>query len=714
MKIYSMTATFGKLENQTLTLQPGLNVISAPNEWGKSTWCAFLVNMLYGLETRVKVTKNNTPDKERYAPWSGSPMSGRIDLNWNGRDITIERWTKGRTPMGEFRAYETESGIAVLELTATTCGEMLLGVERSVFLRSGFLRLTDLPVTEDDALRRRLNALVTTGDESGAADALGQKLKDLKNKCRSNRANGLIPQAEAEKAALEDKLRQISLLQTQSRENAQRQQELKNYLAQLENHQIALEYAAGEENNRRIAAAQETAASATRHMEELHAQCAALPGPELARQRLEKLLSLQQQQQSAQMEAQLLPQPPHPPSSPQFAYGLNGDMVLNQVNTDIADYHACVAARKKAFPLTGVAAALAAVIGVVLLILKLPIPSIALLAAGAGLLIFHSIQSGKEKTAHLARIAKAEAIRARNGGGDPRDWLASAHTYARQWEKYEAELSYFQQSRQQLEQRLAGLNAAIGEATAGESLTGAMEHWNRTLQMHEALLTAQKEQQRAASYAENMAAMAKPLQKPEKPDDLTLSALETQRQLEETRRQLQQLQQRQGQYQGLMEAMGQEAVLRRQLDRVNDRLQRLAETNAALELALTSLATATAQLQRRFAPRIAGDAQQILGRLTGGRYDRLTLSQDMSLDIAAQEETVLRETQRRSEGTVDQVYLALRLAVIRELTPNAPFVLDDALVRFDDTRHAAAMDILKEEAKTRQIILFTCQSRETA
>ena len=44
MKIYSMTATFGKLENQTLTLQPGLNVISAPNEWGKSTWCAFLVS----------------------------------------------------------------------------------------------------------------------------------------------------------------------------------------------------------------------------------------------------------------------------------------------------------------------------------------------------------------------------------------------------------------------------------------------------------------------------------------------------------------------------------------------------------------------------------------------------------------------------------------------------------------------------------------------
>ena len=91
MKIYSMTATFGKLENETLTLQPGLNILEAPNEWGKSTWCAFLVAMLYGIETRVHTTKTLLADKERYAPWSGSPMSGSIQLSWNGRDITIQR-----------------------------------------------------------------------------------------------------------------------------------------------------------------------------------------------------------------------------------------------------------------------------------------------------------------------------------------------------------------------------------------------------------------------------------------------------------------------------------------------------------------------------------------------------------------------------------------------------------------------------------------------
>ena len=219
MKIYSMTATFGKLENQTLSLQPCLNVISAPNEWGKTTWCTFLVTMLYGLDTREKTTKTALAIKERYAPWSGSPMSGRIDLCWEGRDITIERWTKGRTPLGEFRAYETASGLPVTELNAFNCGEVLLGVERSVFTRAGFLRLSDLPVTQDESLRRRLNALVTTGDESGAADELAQKLKDLKNKCRYNRS-GLIPQAESQREELQNKLTELSDLQQASEQAA--------------------------------------------------------------------------------------------------------------------------------------------------------------------------------------------------------------------------------------------------------------------------------------------------------------------------------------------------------------------------------------------------------------------------------------------------------------------------------------------------------------
>ena len=88
------------------------------------------------------------------------------------------------------------------------------------------------------------------------------------------------------------------------------------------------------------------------------------------------------------------------------------------------------------------------------------------------------------------------------------------------------------------------------------------------------------------------------------------------------------------------------------------------------------------------------------------------MSEDFSLQAGAGEESTLRDSLWRSDGTMDQLYLALRLAVAEELTPEAPLILDDVLVRFDDGRMKAAVEILKEMAQTRQVICFTCQGRE--
>ena len=76
-------------------------------------------------------------------------------------------------------------------------------------------------------------------------------------------------------------------------------------------------------------------------------------------------------------------------------------------------------------------------------------------------------------------------------------------------------------------------------------------------------------------------------------------------------------------------------------------------------------------------------------------------------------ESITRELLYLSGGTADQVYLAVRLAICRlALGEDTPLILDDALVRFDDRRMKSALALLREEAKTRQIILFTCRNFE--
>ena len=713
MKIYSMTATFGKLEHETMTLHPGLNIIEAPNEWGKSTWCAFLVAMLYGIDTRERTKQASLADKERFAPWSGSPMSGRMELSWNGRDITIERSTKGRSIFGQFRAYETETGLEVTELTAANCGEQLLGVEKSVFLRSGFLRLSDLPVTQDESLRRRLNALVTTGDESGASDLLAQKLKDLKNHCRSNRANGLIPKAETQKSALEDKLRQIHQLREQSQRIRSRQEELRQYSVKLENHRMALEYEQAQAHAMQAAAAKQQLKAAAERVSQLEKGCRELPDTQMLLQSLSRLKQLRAQLSALQMDAQMGPVPPAMPEVPAPFRGCTPEQAMQHAHEDVKAYQDCLAAMKKPSPLLWILGLVILLAGGALLLMKLVVPGMITLAVGLIALVCGiAIQaSGKAKLRHLQ--AQANRLLQRYSPLEVDNWENSAAQYAAETTQYEATLTQYRQNLTCLNSKLADVQEQLAALTGGKDWILCEQEWQAGLEQHRAYADALREQRQAEQMLQAYTSQKEPPLPPDIHDELTFTMAETTRLLADVDYESRQLQHKLGHCQGQMESLGLEAPLQQQLEEVNTRLARLEDTYAALEIAQQTLTAASAELQRKFAPRIARRAQELFGKLTGSRYDRLTLGEDLSVSAGALGEDTLRASMWRSDGTVDQLYLALRLAVAEELTPEAPLILDDALVRFDDRRLASAMEILKECAQSKQVILFTCQSRES-
>ena len=712
MKIYSMTATFGKLEHQTLKLEPGLNIIERPNEWGKSTWCAFLVNMLYGLDTKEKDTKTSMADKNRYKPWSGSPMSGRIDLNWNGRDITIERHTTGRLILGEFSAYETETGLPVTELNSTNCGQMLLGVERSVFTRAGFLKLADLPVTQDDALRRRLNNLVTTGDENGAGDKLASTLRELKNKCRYNRT-GLLPQAEAEKSRLETQLQELHSLQQEILRLKQTQTEKEVFLADLQNHKAALQYAASKEDAQRVAEAELAQTNAQTEHDNLSQLCEGLPELETAQNALQAGQALQQQHMQLQIELQKIPALQAPPAPPACFRDMTPQEAVAKAKSDHAALHALQTQKQRFNSRLWIGYVLAAVVssalglGGLLWMPELYIASgVALVASVIGLFAFIN-KKNKAFQKDVDQISNRYP-------GLPADlWVPEAETYLHAYEAYQQSTATLQKQRQDLDRRVQEQAAQIQAYTQGEALESCVARWNQIVSHRNALAIADKQLQNAQHHAQTLRSMLKPAAMPDREDNLSYPAVQTESLLTSTSFDLKQLHLKLGQYEGRAESLGQESALRGQLRAISRRIGQLEDTYAALELALTALNATTTELQRRFAPQISKRAQELFGQLTGQRYDRLALSSDLSLNAGATEEDILRPAQHRSDGTVDQLYMALRLAVAEVLTPNAPLILDDALVRFDDTRLAAAMDILRTMGETKQVILFTCQSRES-
>ena len=725
MRILKLSASFGSLQNAELTLDGGLNVITAPNESGKSTWTAFLMAMLYGVDSSERTTKTNLPVKTKFKPWSGAPMEGRMELEWQGKRITIERSTKGRVPMGEFRAYEMASGQAVAGMTGENCGELLLGVSRSVFERSAFIGQGAMALTSDAELEKRLSSLVTAGDETVSFSDTQKTLRDWRNRCRHNRT-GLLPQTLMELQETENTLEQIRRLHRSDMELTARREA---YLAQQEKLQTLVAALKAREANRALekkTAAEQALKEAENARRQAEQTASALPERETL-QELEKQLAL------LEAEARRLPaeaeEAPVPPECPAAFRGLPEEEIVAAAQKDAQEAERLSQGKRRssypALALLALALALQAAVfliegGTLRIVLRLVLAALA-----AGALIWMLLLRRKNRELD-ARLARAQELLQKYGVktyGElvplAAEYCAQLRLYAQKTKQHETRCAAFEEERRRVAEQKARLLGQISMLSpeAAADTEAAHRAIAAALALLDALEKARQEENAAKSRYEAVCAAlsgVKPVQAPEM--DLTgyelgsvsNELLRLNSSLADVRSQL-------DQSRGRVAALGDPAELEAKREALTARAEALTKRYDALELALGALENANSELQTRFSPQISALAGKLLGEMTGERYDTILLGSDLRAEAREKGELVTRQLLYLSGGTADQVYLAVRLAICKlALGEDVPIVLDDALVRFDDERMRAALTLLRQEAGTRQIILFTCQKREQA
>lgn len=239
MIIRSMTAKFGVLNGESMQFKDGLNVIVRPNESGKSTWCAFIRCMLYGVDSSARARKGSLPDKTRFAPWSGTPMEGSMDLiDGEGREITLRRGTANPDrPMRQFSAVFTGTDIPVPELNGTNAGQILTGVTADVFSRSAFVGQGALSITNSPDLERQISSMVLTGEEDTSFDEAAGRLRTWRHKIAYNQ-KGMVPELEANMRDTQKKLEDLEqeserlrLLHVRSAQEEEKCRKLENAIA---------------------------------------------------------------------------------------------------------------------------------------------------------------------------------------------------------------------------------------------------------------------------------------------------------------------------------------------------------------------------------------------------------------------------------------------------------------------------------------------------
>lgn len=663
LRILQANATYGKLNQAQLSLQSGLNVICAPNEGGKSTWSRFLLTMFYGLNTRQR---GELADKNRFQPWSGSPMQGRLELAVGEDVLTLSRRTqRADSPMGVFSCTYAGTDTPVRGLDALRCGETLLGVPQSVYQRCAFISSGSMAIDADADLERRINALISTGEEKISFSQAETRLKRQLHQRKYNRS-GAIPLLESEIASL-------SSAQAEVQDLAERETSLRQQLRQVQEEQVTLRAAQQQEAQQRIAEKQRLLQSLpdSAALQSINEQLGAVRSMGEQVQQARDAAAAQEQTIQAQLqelsrnplhpmtkpelEAQLQIQPPAPPQVAQLlislALGLCGGGFLWYEIGQSQLLWLCAAC------------------------------AVTALAAGNFLRLL--IQRIRRQQVRRRELQRQEELR------------KLADSYLPMLEKLEEQRSLLQQrqqsvadSEQRLRATLADLLTVVQKWDTGvHTPTDVRRFVQQMTQRREELTEEIRQAQADALHAQT--------------PDADGSAARLQQQI--------------AQVQGQLAALGGAEDAPQRIARKQEQLHRLQGEYDSLALALDVLRSANTTLQNRFSPELGRRAAEIFADMTGSPWSHILLDREFRLSAEAGSDPTRRSVQLLSSGTADQLYLAVRLAICEMVLPaeqNAPLILDDALLTFDDERLHKTLDYLVRLGEQRQILLFSCQSRE--
>lgn len=633
MMIKRLDATFGKLEGESLELHDGLNVISAPNESGKSTWCAFVRAMLYGVDSSERQKAGFLPDKMRFAPWSGSAMQGSMQLESGGRDITITRTTKtASAPMREFSAVYTGTSVPVEGLNGNNAGEMLTGVSRDVFRRSAFVEQGKVAVTHSAELEKRISAIVSSGDEDCSFTEADGRLRQWQRKRRFNR-HGRLPE-------LEDELLHKKQLLAELSDAAQQRE---NMSAELERAKQECERIEAEVIESRKVVRKEALSSLQGVRNEVNA----------ATERHDKAAERRDSCRAALCACAIGERKPEEAKA-EVKTDLENSMKLKERS------------ERKSSPVLAIILMIlcGALVAAGFLLPDLMIHAFiaAAVALAAGIALF--IRASRRKTENYEAAKQRRKILAKYKAESEADIAASIDEYLELYKNY-------------------------AEAQRAEKESA------------EALAVVRRRQEQAESKTLTQL-------------DFTggdNQAAQLSRRLTEARAKCSRISAQMAEHSGRLAAMGDPLVLGSEISRMEAEYAEISAEYDAIALAIDTMRKADEDIQSRFSPALGKLAAEYMQFVTDGKYDGVMLDRDFSATVHEAGGNVPRNAEYLSAGTLDLMYLAVRLAVCSLALPesaNCPLIIDDALVNFDADRRRQAMALLEKIAQERQVILFAC------
>lgn len=677
MKILSIQGQFGNMNGQKIDFTGRLCCRVLPNGWGKTTLCAFIRVMLYGLNTARRDTASALSDKTKYYPQNGQAMRGRMTVEFGGRQVTIVRESTRAGLMQGFQAFYEDTGEHCTDLTANNCGQVLLGMGEDAFLSSAMIDGLDMTRPSSE-LSELMLSMAQTGDTGARCGTALSALARWRLDINSGNGHGAQPRLEEECRVAEKRLADIAVLENQIAVQGTEAQRLHTQAERTHAtyEKIYLVYAGkmmGEESQLRVL--KKDSEKRIRHLME------DLPDEALLREAEEALFGFEG---AVRLEREKRQGMPYVDSSYKSALR---EVDVRKTTEEVKRNH-----------ITRPRIRWAALLLAMLLAIAAAATALAEVDWGTWTKYMPFVLSGMAVLALLMSfIGSVPRLDDPDEDYDEsRQRLAIAHRRTVDDQHMAASVLQEEYDAVMRAARQFWPRAETIEQ-AGEWIRSARDDWQALKREQSKLQDILLEIKRAAE-AEDADETHK--------GEVEAARVDAQRARNASEEAGQALAQLEGRLQALGDKQEWKAVLASTLAT----LQRTQVELSAIRLAEETVKAENAALSARISPQITELAQQYMAYLTSDSYKEVKLDSALRARCAGDDGTLL-DALRLSSGTRDQLYFALRLAICQVLTggERVPLLLDDPFLTWDTKRMERGLRLLQSLSEERQIILLTCR-----
>lgn len=154
------------------------------------------------------------------------------------------------------------------------------------------------------------------------------------------------------------------------------------------------------------------------------------------------------------------------------------------------------------------------------------------------------------------------------------------------------------------------------------------------------------------------------------------------------------------------------ASIEEQQTELQERFNELTYFSECIDIAKDELEIAYNSMKQTITPQYTKNLSNIMSKISNGKYTNVTFNDEQGIIVETQNGNYVL-AKALSIGTIDQLYLSLRLSAASEISnEKLPIILDEAFAYYDDERLANILEFLAKEYLNRQIIIFTCTNRE--